>query len=111
MEKVQIAYAASNLMETHCIQGVSALAGGSHLCVSFNALLTSLYTSSTLLVASKRNCWAQAMPTVVDPDCTSLKGARHGMSQVQVVGEDSSSKTILSRISTCYHLSKAQSKK
>ena len=45
------------------------------------------------------------MPAIVDPDCTSLKGARHGVSQVQVIGEDSSSKTILGRVGTRYHLS------
>ena len=88
------------------MQEFNQLAGESYLCVSFYALLTSLYTSSTLLVTSKGNFWAQAVPTIVDPDCTSLKGARHCMSQVQVISKHSSSKSILSRVSTCYHLSK-----
>ena len=81
-----------------------------HLCVSFNALLTSLYTSSTLLVTSKGHLWAQTMPTIVDPHCTSLKGARHCMSQVQVIGKNSSNKSILSCVSTFYHLSTYQQK-
>ena len=44
------------------------------------------------------------MPTIVDPNCAGVKGTRHQMSCVQVIGKYSSSKAILSFVGTLNHL-------
>ena len=72
--------------------------------VGLDALLTAFYSHATLLVPSKRYPRTQAMPTVVDPDSASVKGTRHQMSCVQVLGKDSSGKAILTLVSTLNHL-------